>query len=73
MANRPSELEPEEEFPHTAGTFRTSRPVVRVSVKNQTYVLREGVDLVIEAPQLAQAMRQVARYQPRHGISEVHQ
>jgi hypothetical protein len=71
MAERPTEMPPEEEFPYTPGTFRTVNPKAVVSLKNQTYVLRDGVDLAIPAPGLAQQMRRIARYNPQHGISEV--
>ena len=59
------------EFALAPGTFRTSRPRAVVTVKNQTYKLREDVDLVIATPALAQAMRRIARYQPDKGIVEV--
>ena len=71
MAARPVELPPEEEFPYKPGTFRTSKRRAVVSVKNQAYTLREGIDVVIPAPGHAQAMRRIARYKPEHGISEV--
>ena len=70
MAERP-EQSAAEEFPRTAGTFRTTRERVRVRVANQTYALTAGVDLVIPEPQYAQRLRRIARTKPAYEISEV--
>lgn len=64
--------EPPEEFPATPGVFRSDVPRVEVRVANQLYRFVEGEVVRIDNPQMAQRMRQVARYSPKDRISEVY-